>query len=120
MVVWVVAVALALRCYVESVMTAYYVWPALAVGVLVGARRRAWRFALAVTAALFTTVAAQWQLAMYPWWIIDIGGITTVLIAAAGPALPANNQRSSLSSGPDRRGAGPDRGDVVTPDVSRR
>ncbi len=38
MVVWAVAVALALRCYLEAVMTPYYVWPALAVAVVVAAR----------------------------------------------------------------------------------
>jgi hypothetical protein len=86
MIVWAMAVALALRCYTESVMTPYYVWPALAVGVLVAARRNVWCFGLAVIGATFTTVAAQWHLGKYPWWAIDLVGVSVVLVLAAGPA----------------------------------
>lgn len=93
MLIWAVAVALALRCYVESVMTAYYIWPTLAVGTVVAARRNAWLFALAVMAATLTTVAAQWQLTKYPWWAIDVLGVTAVLLAAAGPTLVATGRR---------------------------
>jgi hypothetical protein len=82
MIVGAVAIGLALRCYTESVMTSYYVWPALAVGVVVAARRSAWSFGLALIAAVFTTVAAQWRLGEYPWWGIDVAGVTVVLIAA--------------------------------------
>jgi hypothetical protein len=85
MVIWAVAVVLGLRCYTESVMTPYYVWPALAVGVVVAARRNAWCFGLVVAAAVFTTVAAQWELSTYPWWVIDVVGLTVVLVGTLDP-----------------------------------
>jgi hypothetical protein len=57
-----VALALALRTYTESVMTAYYVWPALAVGLVIAARGSRLRFALSMALAVGVTVAAQYQL----------------------------------------------------------
>ncbi len=90
MIVWTFALALALRCYTESVMTDYYLWPALAVGLVVAARCSNRRFAIAVVAAIFTTVTAQWYYSWLPWWLLDVGGITVLLVAAAGPVpVPA-------------------------------
>jgi len=86
MLVWAVALALALRCYTESVMTSYYLWPALAVALVVAARCASWRFALALAAAIFTSIAAQWNLGEFPWWALDVGGITVVLAATAAPS----------------------------------
>jgi hypothetical protein len=83
--VWAVALALALRCYTESTMTSYYAWPAVAVAVIVAARCQAWRFGAASAAAVFTMISAQWHLGEFPWWAIDVAGITVTLIAAVGP-----------------------------------
>jgi len=85
MLVWAVALALALRCYTESVMDSYYMWPTLAVGLVAAARCSVWRFRFAIAAALFTTVAAQWHLGEFAWWAIDTVGITAVLVASARP-----------------------------------
>jgi hypothetical protein len=85
MLAWAVALALALRCYTESTMTSYYAWPAVAVAVVVAARGATWRFAVGCLAALFTMVSAQWNLGEFPWWAIDVAGITVVLAAAATP-----------------------------------
>ena len=52
MIVWAAALALALRVYTESVMTAYYTWPALALGVVIACRATTWRFWAAVAAAV--------------------------------------------------------------------
>jgi hypothetical protein len=82
MLVWAAALALALRVYTESVMTPYYVWPALAVGLLVAARRSQWRFGVAIVAAVVTTVVAQSHLGEFPWWAIDVAGVSVVLVAA--------------------------------------
>jgi len=100
MIVWTVAVALALRCYTESVMTSYYVWPALAVGVVIAARRSAWCFGLAVVAAVMTTVTAQWNVGEYTWWATDVVGLTVVLAAAAGPTSLATRRWRGLVSAP--------------------
>jgi hypothetical protein len=85
MVVWAVAVALGLRCYLEAVMTPYYIWPALAVGLVVASRGTWPRFAIAVVIAIATTVLAQSHLGVYPWWILDVGGLTALLVIAARP-----------------------------------
>jgi hypothetical protein len=85
MLAWAVAVALALRCYTESVMTSYYLWPALAVALVVAARGDAWRLAAAMAVAVFTSIAAQWNLGEFPWWALDVGGLTVVLALAASP-----------------------------------
>lgn len=80
------ALALALWPYTEAVMVAYYVWPALALGVVVAAKARTPRFVFAGAFAVLTTIVAQWQLAWLPWWLLVLGGLTIVLVAAASPA----------------------------------
>jgi hypothetical protein len=85
MIVWTVALALALRTYTESVMTAYYVWPALAVGLVAAARGVRIRFAAAVVAALGTTVLVQQSLSLFVWWTLTVLGVTAVLVASAWP-----------------------------------
>jgi hypothetical protein len=82
MIAWAVALALALRAYTESVTTAYYVWPALAVGLVVAARGSSRRFAIAIASAVATTIFAQWRLGVFPWWVIDVAGVTVLLVAA--------------------------------------
>ena len=88
MLVWAVALALALRCYTESVLTAYYAWPALAVGVVVAARAADLRYLVAIVAAVWTTIVGQWRLGEFPWWMLDVTGITAVVVAAARPGPP--------------------------------
>jgi hypothetical protein len=85
MVVWAVAVALALRCYLEAVMTPYYIWPALAVAAVVAARSTWPRFAIVLAVAIATTILAQTRMGLWPWWIVDVGGVTIVLAVAARP-----------------------------------
>ena len=86
MLVWVAAVALALRSYTESVMTSYYVWPGLALALIVAARGNRLRFGISIALAIVVTVIAQWRLELFQWWLIDVGGITAVLVVAAWPA----------------------------------
>jgi hypothetical protein len=88
MIVWAAALALALRTYTESVMTAYYAWPALAVGLVIAARASTRRFAVAVVAAVLTTVVAQWQLGTAAWWGAQVVGVSVVLLAACSPQAP--------------------------------
>jgi hypothetical protein len=84
LIVWTCALGLALRPYTESVMTAYYPWATLAVGLVVAARRGG-RFGVAVVVAIATTVLAEQHLAWLPWWTIQIAGVTALLIVAAPP-----------------------------------
>jgi hypothetical protein len=83
---WSCALGLALWPYTETVMTPYYVWPALALGVVVAAKASTPRFVVAIGFAILTSVVAQWHLAWLPWWLLVLGGLTIVLVAAASPA----------------------------------
>ena len=86
LIVWLCAVGLALRPYTESVMTPYYPWAALALGLVVAAERSR-RFGIAVVVAIATTALAEQHLAWLPWWSIQIAGVTGLLILAAPPKL---------------------------------
>ena len=79
LIVWAAAAALALRCFTESVMVDFYVWPALAVGLAAAACVGRWRLAAATAAAVFTTAAAQWRLGWLPWWALVTAGLVVVL-----------------------------------------
>ena len=91
-----VALAFGLRVYFESVLTSYYVWPALAVGLIVAALRSLPRFSLAAVSALATTVVSQWQIAWALWWCLDIAGITVLLAVVAWPPPPVVSSAAVL------------------------
>jgi hypothetical protein len=79
---WWVAVALAVRCVFESVMVAYYVWPALAVA-LVAASVSWSRFLPASVAAIGVTFASQltWR-GPWAWWALMVAGLAVTLFLA--------------------------------------
>jgi hypothetical protein len=101
MVLWAAALALALRVYTESVMTAYYSWPALALGVVVATRAGRLRFAAAAATAVATTVAGLWHVGWHVWWPLQVAGVTAVLLLAMHPG-PAPEPEPT----PKRRGPG--------------
>lgn len=82
---WACALALALRSYTESVMTDYYAWAALAVALVVAARGSRWRFEISIFLAVATTIVAQWKLGWLPWWVIQVAGLTGLIVAASQP-----------------------------------
>jgi hypothetical protein len=86
MLAWAVALALALRLCFEVTMTDYYIWPALAVGLVVAARCSQLRFAVSIAVAILTTVVAQWRLGWLPWWSIDVAGVAVLLAITSRPA----------------------------------
>jgi hypothetical protein len=83
----------------HSVMTAYYSWPALAVGVLIAGRAGTRRFLVALVAAA-AVVVGQWLIDPYVWWAVQVAGVTIVLAAAVSP-LPAEE------APPARKAKGP-------------
>jgi hypothetical protein len=108
MLVWAVAVAVALRCYTESVMIAYYVWPVLAVGLLVAALSSTRRFGAAIAVAFVTTVVLQWGLGQWPWWVLSVGAVTVLLVISSRPeplaeSVPSGERRSPPKTGATRR-----------------
>jgi hypothetical protein len=110
--VWACALALALRSYTESVMTDYYAWAALAVGVVVAARCSLRRFEMSIAVAIATTILAQWKLAWLPWWTIQIVGLTALLVVSMQPqplvlAKPRIEPGRSRSPAESRRRSAP-------------
>jgi len=105
LIVWSCALGLALRPYTESVMTAYYPWAALAVGLVVAAQCGR-RFGVAVVVAIATTVLAEQHLGWLPWWTIQMAGVTGYLIMAA-PPTPLTAAAGMVEPRPPRTATGP-------------
>jgi hypothetical protein len=68
-IVWWVMLALALRPLTEAVMTPYYLWPPLALGVVLAARRSTRALAGTTALVVFDTVYPQWHLETWLWWL---------------------------------------------------
>ncbi len=80
-------------------MVAFYIWPALAMGLVATARSGRVRLALAASVAVFTTAVSQWHLAWLPWWSIVTAGIVTALALGTPLPGPAVSRRTSRSTG---------------------
>jgi hypothetical protein len=82
---WWMAAALALRCVCESVMVAYYVWPALAVALIVASI--SWLRLTATSIAAVTVIAvsgARWH-GPWVWWTVITVGLCLSLASARLP-----------------------------------
>jgi hypothetical protein len=89
MIVLSVAAALALRCFTESVMVAFYVWPVLAVGLVSVMRGRPGRWACGLAAAIVVTICSDTHLGEWAWWGVVNGGIIVLLLAG----IPSRRRR---------------------------
>jgi hypothetical protein len=90
MIVLAAAFTLGLRCLTESVMVSFYVWPVLAVGLVVVMRGSPWRWAIGVAAAVGVTVCADSHLGEWAWWGFVNGGIAGLLMTG----IPSRRRRS--------------------------
>jgi hypothetical protein len=113
MIVWAAALALALRCFSESVMVAFYVWPALALALVAAARAGRGRLVVATALALGTTVITMTRWGELPWWAAVTTGIVAVLLTAihraerdTGDACAPAVVRDRGEKSPDREAAG--------------
>jgi hypothetical protein len=79
LIVWAAALALALRCFTESVLVPFYIWPVLAVGLVLAARAGRGRLAAAAVVGIALSAVAQSHLGELPWWSIVTVGIVVVL-----------------------------------------
>jgi hypothetical protein len=75
-------------------MVAFYIWPVLAIGLVVTARAGRFRFASGVVVAVGTTVVAQWHLGELPWWSITTAGLLVLL------AVGIRRERTQVPSEP--------------------
>ncbi len=94
-VVWWVALALALRCAFESVMVSYYIWPAIAVGML-AAVTSWWRLAPAAALGVgLTAFCNVWWHGEWPWWSVIV--VTLALLLVAARPVPDTRRRRSAA-----------------------
>jgi hypothetical protein len=98
LIVLAVALTLALRCFTESVMVSFYVWPALAVGLVVVMRGSPWRWAGGIAAAVAVTVCSETHLGEWAWWGLVSGGIVALLVCGI-PSRPRRPLPITTSAG---------------------
>jgi len=84
-VLWAMASVLALRCVTESVMVAYYAWPALAVGLVLSAHLGRSRLLSCSAVAVGVSACSDARLGAWPWWGIVSGGLVLVLFLGIAP-----------------------------------
>jgi len=92
--VWLCCVALSLRCVFEAVMNPYYLWPPLAIALVLVVRSRR-RFGLAVVASAGLTVWSYRHTGPWEWWlpVVILLGLVVVL---ARPARPRDDRAVAL------------------------
>jgi hypothetical protein len=110
-IVWLCALSLSVWCFVEPVMTPYYVWPALGFVVLAGSTRSVLRFGLIAIGATFVTVWVEQLYSTWSWWAPAIGVLGVCLFLAhpngTASAEPAAGDNASLPSAGTVEGAAP-------------
>jgi len=88
--VWCVAVTLALRFLFDVGVAPYYVWPPLAAALVAASTRSPTRLALTGTAAVAVTWLANVRvLTAWLWWPIAAGVVLTLVLAAPRRSPPA-------------------------------
>jgi len=88
---WWVAAALALRCVLEPVMVAYYLWPVLAVALIAASSNWSRLVPAGVVSSTLTFVAqASWR-GPWIWWGSVVAGLGLTLFFA----LPRGGRRAS-------------------------
>jgi hypothetical protein len=95
-VLWWVAFALALRCAFEPVVVAYYLWPAVAVALVVAAETWSRLVPAALVATVLTLVSQGAWHGVWTWWAPMTALLALTLLCARIP-LPV---RATASAGP--------------------
>jgi hypothetical protein len=93
---WLAAVALALRSVFEPVMVAYYLWPPLALALITAARSGPRLAATALVATVVTFVSqAAWH-SPWIWWLPMLAALVLAL-ALARPEIDWQRERARLA-----------------------
>ena len=90
--VWAACAALTLRCLTESVMDPFYIWPPIAIALVVAARSSAWRFAAVAVVACASTAVSNWHLGEWLWWGI-VTGIVVFIVTVSVPQKAKDGER---------------------------
>jgi hypothetical protein len=101
-VLWSIATSFFVWVGVESVIDSYYVWPALALGLLLAARGGSARFGAAMALAVFTTVVANVHLhGMWPWWTaVMVPSAALLVLTWPDRATAPREERQRTRRGP--------------------
>jgi hypothetical protein len=83
--VWACSSVLLLRCATESVMVAYYLWPATVLASVLLVRGRSGRAFIGLALGSFLVVFSDHWLGEWPWWLGTIGSLLGVVAVAAPP-----------------------------------
>jgi hypothetical protein len=103
---WWIAVALALRAVFEPVMVSYYLWPVLAVALIAASRSWPRLIATSLAATTLTVVSqASWR-GPWSWWAPMVAGLGLTLFLARVP-LRASARRAPPRAGARRAPPGP-------------
>jgi hypothetical protein len=106
-ILWLCALALAMRCYFDPVMTPYYLAPPLMVALIVAARMSRVRFGIAAIAGLTDTVFAYCRFSPWVWWLPVVGMLTVVLacgypgrscLFGGGPVMRASSETMFMTT----------------------
>ncbi len=84
--VWASSSVLVLRCATESVMVAYYLWPATVFASVLFVSRKPGRALVGLALGSFLVVFSDLRLGEWLWWSGTVGGLL-VLVVVAAPAL---------------------------------
>jgi hypothetical protein len=84
-IVWLAALALAVRCLFESVMDPYYVVPAIALALVVATRRGWIRWSLACLAGAGLTELTYFHPGMWIYWF-EMAGVVAALLLVTWPS----------------------------------
>jgi hypothetical protein len=84
-VVWLVAVVMAARCFFESVMTPYYVMPAVTIALIAASSRGGWRWIVALVAGIGVTVVTHDHGNMWIYYWLYMTPLLAVLLVVSFP-----------------------------------
>ena len=91
--IWACSSVLLLRCATESVMVAYYLWPATVLASVLLVRRKLGRAFIGLALGSFLVVFSDLRFGEWPWWFGTIGSLLAVVMVAAPPlkSVPLND-----------------------------
>ena len=90
--IWLVALAFALRIFFEPVMDPYYMWPPLAIAVVLAAAKRSpSRLAVVGVLSIALSAFAYWHVSPWIYWTPLVVGLGVILVAT----LPTRPTASS-------------------------
>jgi hypothetical protein len=98
---WWAAAALAIRCVLEPVMLAYYLWPALAVALVRASSSWSRLIATSLAAVILTFASAAGWRGPWNWWAPMVAGLGLILLLAGVPRCKRrHNRHYRFGSGP--------------------